>query len=145
MHRDIDKEDKTFFTGLPQTQSELEELSIDSADYQMKAFITDLFMRRNLSKDKAMQRILKFFEAYDCSRDMNILVLQKQVQAMKKSNQKLRNNQAFDNAEKAEIENLFLDCIEQCKREQYKKDNQNRANFIAHARRGSTASSAHGK
>ena len=36
----------------------------------------------------------------------------------------MRNNQAFSNAEKAEIENLFLDCIEQCKREQYKKDNQ---------------------
>ena len=31
---------------------------------------------------------------------------------MKKTNQKLRNNQAFDNAEKAEVENLFLDCIE---------------------------------
>ena len=83
----------------------------------MKGFVSDLFLRRNLSKQNAMKRILKFFEAYDCSRDMNILVLQKQVEAIKKSNQKLRNNQAFDNAEKAEIENLFLDCIEQCKRE----------------------------
>lgn len=36
---------------------------------------------------------------------------------MKKENQKLRTHQAFDYAEKTDIENLFLDCIEQCKKE----------------------------
>jgi hypothetical protein len=40
---------KTFFTSLPQTQDELDELSIDSADYQIKHFIQDLF-ERNVSK-----------------------------------------------------------------------------------------------
>ena len=78
MHREANEgDDKTFFTGLPQTQSELEELSIDSADYQMKAFVSDLFLHKNLSKQNAMKRILRFFDAYDGSRDMNILVLQK--------------------------------------------------------------------
>lgn len=34
IEEDEDEQDpKTFFTGLPQTQSELEELSIDSSDY----------------------------------------------------------------------------------------------------------------
>lgn len=42
----------------------------------------------------------------------------------KKFNQKLRTFQAFDYAEKSEIENLFLDCIDHCKREHYKQDNQ---------------------
>lgn len=42
-------EGKTFFTSLPQTQDELDQLSIDSADYQIKHFIQDLF-ERNVSK-----------------------------------------------------------------------------------------------
>ena len=35
----------------------------------------------------------------------------------------MRTYQAFDYAEKTDIENLFLDCIEQCKKEQWKGDN----------------------
>ena len=41
----------------------------------------------------------------------------------KKDNQKLRTNQAFDYAEKSEIENLFIDCIDQCKKEFFKIEN----------------------
>lgn len=41
--------DKTFFTGLPQTQSELEEMSIDSADYQIKEYVKDLFYKKKFS------------------------------------------------------------------------------------------------
>jgi hypothetical protein len=55
---------------------------------------------------------VKFFNAYDASRDLNILMLQKRLDSIKKENQKLRTYQAFDYAEKAEIENLFLDCID---------------------------------
>ena len=76
---DADKDGKTFFTGLPQTQSELEEFSIDSADYQLKEFIADLFMKKKCSKSVAMAKICRFFDAYDGSRDLNILILQKQL------------------------------------------------------------------
>lgn len=47
------KEDKTFVTGLPQTQSELEKLSVDSADYQVRDFIIDLFIGKKCSKAQA--------------------------------------------------------------------------------------------
>lgn len=35
----------------------------------------------------------------------------------------MRTNQAFDYAEKTDIENLFLDCIEQCKKDQWRDEN----------------------
>jgi hypothetical protein len=37
----------------------------------------------------------------------------------------LRTQTAYDYAEKAEIENLFLDCIDHCKREHFKLENAN--------------------
>lgn len=42
---------------------------------------------------------------------------------MKKENQRIRTYQAFDYAEKTDIENLFLDCIEQCKKDQWRDEN----------------------
>ena len=33
---------RAFFTSLPQTQDELDQLSIDSADYQIKEFVHDI-------------------------------------------------------------------------------------------------------
>lgn len=50
-------------------------------------------------------------------------MLQKRLDQIKKENQRLRTFQAFDYAEKAEIENLFLDCIDQTKREHFKSEN----------------------
>ena len=50
-------------------------------------------------------------------------MLQKRLDQIKKENQRLRTFQAFDYAEKAEIENLFLDCIDQTKREHFKNEN----------------------
>ena len=105
---------------LPQTQEELENLSIDSCDYQIKEYIKDLFLKNKASKTQVMDEIIKFFRAYDASRDLNILILKKQVLAQKRENQKLKTSNAFDYSEKAEIENLFLDCIEQTKKEHHK-------------------------
>ena len=59
-----------------------------------------------------MQKIMRFFSAYDASRDLNIIMLKKRLDMLRKENQKLRTYQAFDYAEKTDIENLFLDCIE---------------------------------
>ena len=50
-------------------------------------------------------------------------MMQKRLDSIKKENQKLRTFQAFDYAEKAEIENLFLDCVDQTKREHFKSEN----------------------
>ena len=60
---------------------------------------------------------MKFFNAYDASRDLKILILKKQLALKKKENQKLKTQEALGFAEKNEIENLFLDCIDTCKRE----------------------------
>lgn len=102
----------TFGAGLPQTQSQLDELSVDSADYQIKEYVQDLFETKGCTKSQAANKILRFFNAYDASRDLNILMLKRRLDQMKKDNQKLRTYQAFDYAEKTDIENLFLDCIE---------------------------------
>ena len=40
----------TFFTSLPQTQDEIDGLSIDSADYQIKNYIQDVLENKNFSK-----------------------------------------------------------------------------------------------
>lgn len=50
-------------------------------------------------------------------------MLQKRLDSIKKENQKLRSYQAFDYAEKAEIENLFLDCVDNVKRDHFKLEN----------------------
>lgn len=50
-------------------------------------------------------------------------MLKRRLDQMKKENQRLRTYQAFDYAEKTDIENLFLDCIEQCKKEQWRGEN----------------------
>ena len=42
----------------------------------------------------------------------------------KKWVRKIRTVQAYDYAEKSEMENLFLDCIDHCKREHFKQENQ---------------------
>lgn len=75
---------------LPQTQEELDELSMDSADYQIKEYIKDLFLKNRASKQAVLKEILKFFSAYDASRDLNILVLKKQFIIKKKENQRLK-------------------------------------------------------
>jgi hypothetical protein len=70
-------------------------------------------------------KVLKFFSAYDASRDLNILVLKRTVDMKKKWVRKIRTVQAYDYAEKSEMENLFLDCIDHCKREHFKQESNN--------------------
>jgi hypothetical protein len=63
----------------------LERLSIDSADYQIKEYISDL-LKKNSNRANAAAKIVKFFNAYDASRDLNILFLQKKLDSKKKEN-----------------------------------------------------------
>ena len=98
-------------------------MSINSEDYNIAEYIMNLFNHENLSREEVQERVLKFFSAYDASRDLNVLMLKRKLELKKRDNQKLRTFQAFDYAEKADIENLFLDCIDQCKREHFKQEN----------------------
>lgn len=117
------EESKVFFTQLPQTQDELEQMSIVSADYNIGEYIMNLFDHEKLSREEVQDRVLKFFSAYDASRELNVLMLKRKLDIKKKNNQDLRTFQAHDYAEKADIENLFLDCVDQCKREHFKQEN----------------------
>lgn len=74
-------------------------------------------MKNRDDKEKIMDSILKFFNSYDASRDLNILILKKQYAERKKENQKIKTCQASDFSQKTEIENLFLDCLEASKRD----------------------------
>jgi hypothetical protein len=44
---------KTFFTSLPQTQDELEQLSVNSSDYQIKQYVRDLFKVEGCTRTQA--------------------------------------------------------------------------------------------
>ena len=81
-----DEQAGTFGAALPQTQSQLDELSIDSADYQIKEYVQDLFENKGCTKSQAATKILRFFNAYDASRDLNILMLKRRLDQMKKDN-----------------------------------------------------------
>lgn len=81
----------------------------------------DLY-RRGYKKDKIQAKIVKFFKAYDLSRDDRIGDLKKKFDTEKKANSKLKNSKAVDMSENAEVENLFLDCIDEWKKEIIRKN-----------------------
>ena len=77
-------------------------------------------MKHRHKRDQVIKHILRFFSAYDASRDLNILILKKQYAQRKKENLKIKTFQATDFSEKTEIENLFLDCLEATKKDYIK-------------------------
>mmetsp|Transcript_31438 Transcript_31438/g.30786 ORF Transcript_31438/g.30786 Transcript_31438/m.30786 type:complete len:129 (+) Transcript_31438:837-1223(+) len=98
----------------------LDMLSQSSTDFKIKEFIMDLF-RRGYSQEKIQKKVLKFFQAFDLSRDGNIESMQKKLDLQKKMNTKIKTTQAQGNWDKSELENLFLDCIDQYKKEALRK------------------------
>ncbi|CDW90797.1 UNKNOWN [Stylonychia lemnae] len=101
-----------------------EMLSQDSQDFKIKEFVQDLF-KRGYSKEKIELKIAKFFKLYDLSRDERIDTLQRRLENQKRNNLKIKNYKAQDYSEKSEIENLFLDCVDECKRDLLKKKAMN--------------------
>jgi hypothetical protein len=85
----------------------------------------DLFKREGDSKLKISSKILKFFKAYDLSRDSKIEDMQKRLDLQKKSNMRMKNMLAVGNSEKSEVENLFLDCVDECKKDILRKKTLN--------------------
>lgn len=64
-------------------------MSQDSQDFNIKEFVMDLF-RRGYSKDKIQNKIVKFFKAYDLSRDQQIDELKKNLDNQKKANSRMK-------------------------------------------------------
>lgn len=91
-------------------------LAQDSVNFNIKHFVLDLF-RRGYDQLKVQKKILKFFKVYDMSRDSNIQVMQRQLDHHKRINLKLKNGKAIDISDKTELENLFLDCVDECKKD----------------------------
>lgn len=101
-----------------------EMLSQDSQDFKIKEFVQELF-KRGYSKEKIELKIAKFFKLYDLSRDEKIDALQRRLENQKRNNLRIKNYKAQDYSEKSEIENLFLDCVDECKRDLLKKKAMN--------------------
>ena len=60
---------------------------------------------------------MNLFRAYDDFKEDQILKLQLKVDKQKQRNKKLRNKQAGAFSDKSEIENLFLDCVDENRKE----------------------------
>jgi len=86
-------------------------LSIDSADYQIKEFVHDIKADSSITLKDVSKKIMRFFNAYDASRDLNIIALKRKLAEMKKFNRKLNTHPVCDYAEKVEMESLFLACV----------------------------------
>lgn len=91
-----------------------------SQNFKVKEFVSDLF-KRGYAPDKVASKIAKFFKAYDLSRNVNVENYQKQLENEKKMNSKIKNSKAIDLSDKSEAENLFLDAIDECKKEILKR------------------------
>ena len=59
------------------------------------------------------QKIINFFRAHDEFKEDQILRLQASLNTLKQKNKKLRNVQASAFSDKSELENLFLDCVDE--------------------------------
>jgi hypothetical protein len=55
------------------------------------------------------------------SRDQDIHGMQRKLDHHKRLNLKLKNGKAIDISEKTELENLFLDCVDECKKDVLRK------------------------
>ena len=62
-------------------------------------------------------QIVNFFRAFDEHKEDQIIRMQTQLDQQKQKIKKMRNVQASTFSDKIEIENLFLDCIDENRKE----------------------------
>lgn len=74
-------------------------------------------LHKNLKQKTVQDQLVDFFRAYDDFKEDQILKLQLKVDKQKQKNKKLRNKQAGAFSDKSEIENLFLDCVDENRKE----------------------------
>jgi len=61
--------------------------------------------------------VLQFFKDYDETKEPQIQKLKKRIEMLKKTNSKVQTSRSQEVSNKGEIENLFLDCVDEHKRE----------------------------
>ena len=74
-------------------------------------------LSKNLKTDTVQDQLVNFFRAYDDYKEAKIMKLSLKVDRQKQKNKKLRNAQAGAFSDKSEIENLFLDCVDENRKE----------------------------
>ena len=74
-----------------------------------------------MSKGDIEARVIEHFRKLDKKNNKKINVKHKKLEVMKKQNYKARTSQAVGFSEKAEVETLFLDSIEEIKNDLLKK------------------------
>ena len=123
-------------TKLPQTKEEYKDLKRNQKLFANEIAINEGFVHqpkaetepeiapmvqhllcKNLSQKKTDEQLVNFFRAYDDYKEEKILKLQMKVDRQKAKNKKLRNAQAGAFSDKSEIENLFLDCVDENRKE----------------------------
>lgn len=64
---------------------------------------------------------MKFFNTYDVSKEPQIQRLQKRIDNIKRYNSKVKTTQAQEVSDRSEVENLFLECVDESKKEVVKR------------------------
>lgn len=89
-------------------------------EFKIKEYVTDLF-NKGFEKEKVEQKILQFFKDYDSSKEPQINRVQRKIEMIKKNNSRVKNSHAQDFADRTEIENLFLESVDESKKEAFKR------------------------
>ncbi|TNV85696.1 hypothetical protein FGO68_gene217 [Halteria grandinella] len=79
-------------------------------------YVLSLF-NQELSNQEIEQKVSDYFKKKEKKKDKTIQIQHRRLDSLRKFNYKARGSQAHGISEKAEVENLFLECIEE-----YKKD-----------------------
>jgi len=80
---------------------------------KVKEFVQDLF---SLEDRKVDLKILEFFRDYDAQKEPEIARLQRKIDNARKLNNKAKTSQGQEFSGRSEVENLFLDCIDETKK-----------------------------
>ena len=84
-------------------------------EYKMQEYVQELF-RQGLDKSKVEHKVLQFFKDYDLQKEPEIARLNRKLDNARKSNAKVKKTHGWEFSGRSEVENLFLDCIEETKK-----------------------------
>lgn len=84
---------------------------------EISPMIQELCYANRKNPQVVEDRIVQFFRAYDEFKEDQIQRLQAKFENQKNKNKKLRNQQAGALCDKSELENLFLDAIDENRKE----------------------------
>ena len=75
--------------------------------------IVEQMQYKNMKEESVREQIVAFFKAYDDYKEEQVVRMQTQLDQQKQKIKKMRNEQASTFSDKTELENLFLDCIDE--------------------------------